>query len=54
MIITKVLELQIHWYKFYSKIVNILIFEEFLNFLHQNLFKNIEDSNGQFNCTDEI
>ena len=35
MVVTKILELQIHWYKLYSKIVNILILEEFLNFLHQ-------------------
>ena len=52
-IVTKILELQIHWYKFYFKIVNILILEEFLN-LFINLFINIDDSNGQSNCTDVI
>ena len=54
MIVTKILELQIHWYKIYSKIVNILILEEFFNFLHQNLFINIGDSNGQSNRIDVI
>ena len=28
-----------------------MIFEEFLNFLFQNLFINIDDSNGQSNYT---
>ena len=27
-----------------------MIFEEFFNFLFQNLFINIDDSNGQSNC----
>ena len=54
MAVTKVLDLQIHWYKFYSKIVNILTLEEFLNFLHQNLSINIDDSNGQSNRIDVI
>ena len=49
-----ILELQIHWYKFYSKIVNIFNLEEFLNFLHRNLFLNIDDSNGQSNRIDVI
>ena len=53
-IVTKVLGLQIHWYKIYSKIDNILILEEFLNFMHQKLFINIDDSNGQSNHTDVI
>ena len=34
--------------------MNILILEEFLNFLYQNLFINIDDSNGQSNHTDVI
>ena len=54
MIVTKVLKLKIHWYKFYSKIVNILILEDFFNFLHQNLFIDIDDNNGQSNHTDVI
>ena len=54
MIVTKILELQIHLYKFYSKIVNLLILEEFLKNLHQHLFINIDDSNGQSNCIDVI
>ena len=30
----------------------LIILEEFLNFLFQNLFINIDDSNGQSNCMD--
>ena len=52
MIVTKIFELQIHWYKIYSKIVNILVLEEFFHFSASNLFINIGDSNG--NRTDVI
>ena len=51
---TQVLEIQIHCYNFYSKIVNIYTLEEFLKFLFQNLFINIDDSNGQSNHMDVI
>ena len=49
--ISRVLELQILCYKFYYKIVNIFILDEFLNFLFQNLFISIDDGNWQSNRT---
>ena len=48
------LELQIYCYKFYSKIVNFFILKEFFFKLFQNLFINIDDTNGQSNCIDVI
>ena len=49
--ITRVLELQFHFYKFYSKIVNTLVLEKKFKKFNQNLFINIDDSNGQSNHT---